>query len=404
MTTLSSQPVSAPPAKRQLTPVEWLQKNLFNSWFNSLLTIALLVLLVRTAVGFISWASTTAQWEVVPANLPLYMVGLYPADQYWRIWVLTGLIALLSGLTWGVLARDVARLYSRSVLIGIGILCIGAMLVPTPALYRGLLLVCIGIIVGGAWIGRSLGQRVNAIGQWMSAAWALLFPVAFWFIGGGLGLERVRSDNWGGLMLTLITAIAGILLCFPLGVLLALGRRSSLPIIRWLSTIYIELIRGIPLIAILFMGQVMIPLFLPEGMRPDRILRAIIGLTLFSAAYLAENVRGGLQAIPRGQTEAAYALGLNTPLALALVVLPQALKISIPAIVGQFISLFQDTTLLSIVGLLELLGIGRSILANPQFLGRYAEVYLFVGIIFWVFCYAMSVGSRRLEKVLSSDH
>jgi general L-amino acid transport system permease protein len=404
MTTASPPPIStAPPAAPRLSPVEWLKKNLFSSWFNTILTLATLFILFQVLKGFVQWTTTRAQWQVIPANLPLFMVGLYPASQYWRIWVLTALVAALSGITWGVLARQVARLYSPSVLIGIGLLCIGAMLVPTPPLYRGLLVGCIALVVAGSWVGRALGQQSATIGRWLSLAWIALFPVAMWLIGGGLGLPNVRSDNWGGLMLTLITAIAGILLCFPLGVLLALGRRSPLPIIRWLSTLYIELIRGIPLIAILFMGQVMIPLFLPDGMRPDRILRAIIGLTLFSAAYLAENVRGGLQAIPRGQTEAANALGLNTPLTLALVVLPQALKISIPAIVGQFISLFQDTTLLSIVGLLELLGIGRSILANPQFLGRYAEVYLFVGLIFWVFCYAMSIGSRRLEKVLSSE-
>lgn len=406
MTTASPEhvPMKAPPAAKQMSPVEWLKKNLFSNWFNSLLTIIVALVLFQFIGGFFHWAFTTAQWRVIPANLPLYIVGLYPADQYWRIWVLTAIIVSLSGLTWGVLARNVARLYSRPVLIGIAIVGALAVLTPTPPLYRLLLLGCVALVVAGAWIGRSLGQRISELGRWLSVAWILLFPVAMWLIGGGLGLPAVRSDNWGGLMLTLLTAIAGILLCFPLGVILALGRRSPLPIIRWLSTIYIELIRGIPLIAILFMGQVMIPLFLSEGMRPDRILRAIIGLTLFSAAYLAENVRGGLQAIPRGQTEAANALGLNTPKTLALIVLPQALKVSIPAIVGQFISLFQDTTLLSIVGLLELLGMGRSILANPEFLGRYAEVYLFVGVIFWVFCYAMSLGSRRLEKALSSEH
>lgn len=204
-------------------------------------------------------------------------------------------------------------------------------------------------------------------------------------------------------MLTLFMSVISIVLSFPFGVILALGRQSMLPVIRWLSTIYIELIRGVPLISILFMGQVMIPLFLPEGMRPDRVLRAIVGLTLFTAAYLAENVRAGLQAVPRGQLEAARSLGLNAPLTLSLIVLPQAIKIAIPAIVGQFISLFQDTTLVSIVGLLELLGISRSILANPEFLGRYGEVYLFIGLIYWFFCYAMSVGSRKLEEKLNTE-
>ena len=232
----------------------------------------------------------------------------------------------------------------------------------------------------------------------------IAFILIVWLIGGGLGLKSVSTNDWGGLMLTVLMAIVSIFLSFPLGVLLALGRQSTLPVIRIFSIGYIEIIRGLPLISILFMGQILIPLFLPDGMRPDRIFRAILGLTLFSAAYLAENVRGGLQSVLRGQSEAAKALGLNTPLSLGLIVLPQALKVAIPSIVGQFISLFQDTTLLSIVGLVELLGISRSILAQPEFLGDYAEVYLFDGIIFWIVCYAMSVGSRQLEKKLNTTN
>jgi general L-amino acid transport system permease protein len=214
----------------------------------------------------------------------------------------------------------------------------------------------------------------------------------------------VPTTAWGGLLLTAFIALVSIVLSFPFGVLLALGRQSSLPIIRWLSTIYIEVMRGVPLIAILFFGLIMIPLFLPGNFRVDLVLRATLGLTLFTAAYLAETVRGGLQAIPKGQYEAASSLGLNTPLSLALIVLPQALKVSIPAIVGLFIALLQDTTLVSIVGLFDLLGISRSILANPQFIGRYAEVYLFIGVLYWGLCYAMSQGSRRLERQLRTTH
>ena len=185
--------------------------------------------------------------------------------------------------------------------------------------------------------------------------------------------------------------------------ILALGRRSKLPVFRGLSIAYIELIRGVPLISILFMGQVLIPLFLPEGVRPDRVVRAIIGLTIFSSAYLAENVRAGLQAVPQGQTEAAQSLGLNKPLTMSLIVMPQALKIAIPAIVGQFISLFQDTTLLGIVGLVELLGITKGLLANTRYLGDYAQAYLFIATIYWIFCYAMSFGSRKVEAALNTD-
>lgn len=401
-TTTPSPSSSAPPTVPKIGAIAWLHKNLFSSWHNTLLTFVVVAVLFQIIAGFINWAATRAQWQVIPANLPLYMVGLYPANQYWRIWIVVGLLTLLSGLTWGILARNTARLFNLPVLMGLGIAGIGAVLLPVPATYRLLLLGAVGLVVAGAWIGRQAGRRVPALGKWVSLAWAIAFFVAIWLIGGGLFLPEVSSNSWGGLMLTLLMATVSIVLCFPIGVLLALGRQSSLPVVRWFSVLYIELIRGVPLIAILFMGQVMVPLFLPDGMRPDRIFRAIVGLTIFSAAYLAENVRGGLQSIPRGQTEAAHALGFNTPLTLALVVLPQALKVSIPAIVGQFISLFQDTTLLSIVGLVELLGISRSVLANPQFLGRYSEVYLFIGLIYWVFCYAMSVGSRRLEKQLNA--
>jgi general L-amino acid transport system permease protein len=250
--------------------------------------------------------------------------------------------------------------------------------------------------------GQQAGKNVPELGRWLSFAWFLSFFIVLWLLTGGFVLREISTNDWGGLLLTLFMAIISIILSFPIGVLLALGRQSSLPVVRWFSILYIELVRGVPLISILFMGQVMIPLFLPEGVRPDRVLRAIVGLTLFSSAYLAENVRGGLQSIPRGQTEAANALGLSIPLVLGLIILPQALKISIPAIVGQFISLFQDTTLLSIVGVVELLGISNSIRSNPQFLGTYAEVYLFIGVIYWVFCYAMSLGSRRLEQVLNA--
>jgi general L-amino acid transport system permease protein len=278
-----------------------------------------------------------------------------------------------------------------------------AVLVPVSIPYRILLVGMVLLLVATAWGGKKLGQTKPDLMKWLPFTWFVFLIIAVWFIGGGLGLESVSSNLWGGLMLTLLMSIISILLCFPIGVLLALGRQSRLPIIRFLSIAYIEVIRGLPLITILFMGQVLVPLFLPEGMRPDRILRAIVGLTMFSSAYLAENVRGGLQAIPRGQIEAAKALGLNTPLVLGLVVLPQALKISIPSIVGQFISLFQDTTLLAIVGLVELLGISGSILANPKFLGRYSEVYLFIGILYWLFCYLMSQASRKLEQQLNTE-
>jgi general L-amino acid transport system permease protein len=402
--TTTHPPSASPPPLAHVGPVAWLRKNLFSDWLNSLLTIAILLLLLNILTSFLGWATTTAQWQVIPANWPLFFVGRFPAAQYWRLWIVLALIASLAGLTWGILARNAAKLFTRPALVAIGIATLLALLMPTPILYRLLLLGVVALLLMGAWVGRRVSRTTPTLGKWIPLAWFLSFFGVLWLMAGGFGLPTVATSLWGGLLLTIFMAVVSIFLCFPLGVLLALGRQSSLPVIRWLSVLYIELVRGIPLIAILFIGQNMIPLFLPQGVRPDNILRAIIGLTVFSAAYLAENVRGGLQAIPRGQTEAANALGLNPMLTTGLIVLPQALKISIPAIVGQFISLLQDTTLLSIVGIIDLLGITRAILANPQFIGRYWEAYIFIGAIYWVLCYGMSLGSRRLEESLNTGH
>ena len=280
----------------------------------------------------------------------------------------------------------------------------------SPSLFYSIIVMLGGGLVAGWQLSKKV--TIPAIPSWLSKV--ILFIIGFivvyqilwrlpYLLGLDFGLKNISTNSWGGLTLTLLLAVSGIALCFPAGVLLALGRRSKLPIVRAFSVGYIELIRGVPLISILFMGQVLIPLFLPEGVRPDRVVRAIIGLTIFSAAYLAENVRAGLQAVPQGQAEAAQSLGLNKPLTTSLIVLPQALKTAIPAIVGQFISLFQDTTLLGIVGLVELLGISQNLLASPRYLGDYKEAYIFIAAIYWVFCYAMSYGSRKIESALNTD-
>ena len=198
----------------------------------------------------------------------------------------------------------------------------------------------------------------------------------------------------------LFRSVVGILFSFPLGVMLALGRRSELPIIRLVSVAYIELVRGVPLITIFFMAQLMLPLFLPPNWTVDRILRAMVAVTLFSAAYLAENVRGGLQAIPRGQFEAAHALGLSGAQTMIFIILPQALRLIIPILVGQFIAVFKDTALVAIVGLFDLVGIAKTVLAQPDFLGLQREVYVFVSLIYWVLSYGMSYLSQRLEEKL----
>ncbi|MBE9016873.1 amino acid ABC transporter permease [Chroococcidiopsis sp. CCALA 051] len=389
---------SSVPPTPPTSPLNWIQKNLFSTWYNSILTIVCLAVIIWGLSNFISWALTAAQWGVVGANLRLFFVGRFPPELYWRVWTALGLIIGLAGLCWGYIVRN-SPIFSRTILFVLGVIIAAIVLLPLELSAR-LWILAIAII---AIVGYAVGRKLpTSISPWLTPAWGLVFIIDIWLIGGGLGLTSVPTNVWSGLLLTLLTAICGIVLSFPFGVLLALGRQSPLPIVRILSILYIEVVRGLPLIGILFLAQVMLPLFLPPNFRNlDRVLRAIAGLVLFSAAYLAENIRGGLQAIPRGQYEAAKALGLSSPLVVLLIVLPQALKAVIPAIVGQFIGLFKDTSLLALFGLLELTGISRSILAQPQFLGRYAEVYLFIGLLYWLFCYGMSTASRYLERKLN---
>ncbi len=398
MTQMDSVPPIAPPVSPSLSPVEWLRKNLFSSWYNSILTVICLVVLFQGLKTISLWLFTQAQWAVVQGNLRLFFVGLFPQELYWRVWLSLGIIAAIAGLGWGFSQKN-SRLWSRPVLFALGVAIAAVVFLPIGLMPRLWLLAVLVVAAVGVGVGRQLTPQ---LGSWLPAAWVVCFLLVFWFIKGGLGLEGTDTNVWNGLLLTLLMAVISITLSFPIGVLLALGRQSNLPVVRWFSILYIEVIRGLPLIGILFLAQVMFPLFLPPEFRQmDRVLRAIAGLVLFSAAYLAENVRGGLQSVPRGQAEAARALGLNPALVVLLIVLPQALKAVIPAIVGQFIGLFKDTSLLALFGLLELTGISRSVVAQPQFLGRYAEAYLFIGVIYWVFCYSMSLASRRLEQKLN---
>lgn len=392
---------SLPPTVQSPSPLAWVRENLFNTWYNGILTIICLVVIVQVLSGVISWIFGAAQWTVIQTNLRLLFVGRFPPNLYWRLWTTLALIAGVAALSWGNVTKQNARSWSRSGLIALGVTVALVVFLPIALTARLWLLAIIIIAVAGYQLGRQLDANTS---RWLPLGWGLSFAVSLWFLKGGLGLESTPTSVWMGLLLTVLTAVISIVLSFPIGVLLALGRQSSLPVVRWLSILYIEVIRGLPLIGILFLAQVMLPLFLPpQFTQLDRVLRAIAGLILFNAAYMAENLRGGLQAIPRGQTEAGSALGLSTPLVVSLIVLPQALRAVIPALVGEFIGLFKDTSLLSLFGLLELTGIARSILAQPQFIGRYAEVYLFIGLIYWVFCYGMSVASQRLERKLNVD-
>ncbi|MCA6573518.1 MAG: amino acid ABC transporter permease [Pseudanabaena sp. M57BS1SP1A06MG] len=387
-------PVTLPPQISQ-TAWQWAKKNLFSSWFNTLLTIICIWVLYLSVSNLWIWTTTKAQWEVVSSNLRLLLVGLYPVTEFWRLWGVLVIAGSLAGISWGLWGR-----FGRTVAISIGSLSVTlVILLPVETLFKGLTLAVSGVIALGFTIGQQC-KKFEISSLTVAIAWFISLPISLWLVGGNFGLTAVDANVWNGLVLTLLVAISGITFSFPLGILLALGRQSTLPVIKLFCTCYIELVRGLPLIGILFMAQVMLPLFLPAGLEIDRVLRAIAAFVLFSAAYLAENVRGGLQSIPKGQAEAARALGLNIPLTIALIILPQALKASIPAIVGQFIGLFKDTSLVAIVGLVDLMGIARTVLSQPEFIGRYAEVYLFVAIIYWVFCFSMSQASQKLERKL----
>lgn len=228
--------------------------------------------------------------------------------------------------------------------------------------------------------------------------------ITYILVAGGFGFEEVQTDKWGGLLLTVIVASVGIVASFPIGILFALGRQSNMPIIRTISVMYIEFIRGVPLITILFMSSVILPLFFPENMDFDKLLRALIGITLFQAAYIAEVVRGGLQAIPKGQYEAADSMALSYWQTMGLIILPQALKISIPNIVGSFISLFKDTTLVLIIGLFDILAMVTLTNSDTNWLGFETEGYVFVTLIYWVICFSMSKYAKAVEDRFNTDH
>ena len=385
-----------PPTESQ-GMLRWLKANLFNTWYNALFTLLAIVFLYIAFKGILTWAFTEANWDVIPANLQIFLVGAYPREEIWRVWIVIYTLALLLGLSAGIWGGLALRLAIVIGCVGGGI---GIILAFFPIAFSNRF----GLLGGVALLVVSFfsirGRK--RLRPWVLGGWLLSFPWTMIWLHGFAGLPTVFTSSWGGLLLTLILAAVGIVVSFPLGVLLALGRRSNLPVIKWVSTAYIETVRGVPLVTILFMAQIMVPIFLPD-FRIDKILRAMLGITLFSAAYMAENVRGGLQAIPMGQHEAAHALGLNYPLTMLLVILPQALRSVIPAIVGQFISLFKDTSLVTVIGLLDLLGIAKTVIANPDWLGLQAEVYLFAAIVYFVFSYSMSYISLRIEDALGVE-
>ncbi|MFC5386330.1 amino acid ABC transporter permease [Aquamicrobium segne] len=364
--------------RSHLGPGAWLRKNLFATPVDALLSVFAFLVIAWLLPPSLNWlffdaiwsgadrtaCLTTEQggqlpvgwsgacWPFVSGRFGQFMFGRYPMDERWRV--------LLAGL------------------IFIALL--------TPLL-----------------IPRAPFKKLNAI------LFFGVFPfVAFWLlVGGAFGLRYVETPLWGGLMVTLVISYVGIVVSLPLGIILALGRRSHMPIIKLLSVIFIETVRGVPLVAVLFMASFMLPLFVPPGMSFDKLLRALIGVALFASAYMAEVVRGGLQAIPRGQYESADSLGLGYWPQMGLIIMPQALTLVIPGIVNTFIGMFKDTTLVLIISMLDLLGVvkqnisGDPTWATPQ---TAKTGYIFAAAVFWVFCFGMSRYSQYIERRLDTSH
>ena len=363
MSTHNFKPDMPPPGK-VFGPMAWMRNNLFDGWFNTVLTLLAVYLiyliippLLEWAIFKASWVGTTqadcnkegACWVFIIQRFGQFMYGYYPAEFRWRV-DLTVWLAIIG----------VAPLFIKKV--------------PKKAIY-GLCFIVIYPIV----------------------AYLLLH-------GGAFGLETVATSQWGGLMLTLVIAVVGIAGALPLGILLALGRRSNMPAVKVVCVTFIEFWRGVPLITVLFMSSVMLPLFLPEGMNFDKLLRALIGVILFQSAYVAEVVRGGMQAIPKGQYEAAAAMALGYWRTMGLVILPQALKLVIPGLVNTLIALFKDTSLVIIIGLFDLLNSVKQASADPKWLGMATEGYVFAALVFWIFCFGMSRYSMHLERKLDTGH
>jgi general L-amino acid transport system permease protein len=360
-----------PPPRRSSGPIAWLHTNLFSTPLNSVLTIAAGVFLFWLAIPIWNFLVADAVfsdpeglrgeacrfegvgacWIFIQARFNFFIYGFYPADEIWRV----------------------------NLMFLIGVILLIPLLVP-----------------------RAPFTRTAAL------LFFVVYPIVAYFLmaGGAFGLQRIPTNRWGGLTLTLIISLIGIILSMPIGILLALGRQSKLPIIKGFCVAFIELWRAVPLITVLFMASVMFPLFTPQGMQPDVLLRAIIGIVLFESAYMAEVVRGGLQAIPRGQREAANALGLSNLKTTGLIVMPQALKHVIPGIVNTFIALFKDTSLVSIIGIFELLNTVRAAGSDIawQFPSDAVTGYVFAGFVFWIFCFAMSRYSIYMENRLHTGH
>lgn len=410
------------PPRGQTGINHWLRARLFNGWLSSVLTIIALLVIAAAVNAVLPWLANSvwqadslgecrrlmdgepgACWGVIRERWPQLLFGFYPPEAYWR--PLASFVLLFAALG-PILFKWVPRrvLWFSAVYPGLAFWLIwGGSLWQPVSVYTG---------VAIAWL---LFRLMRCLGGGVAVACALLAATAWWLQGmqylvlaasklSPLALTVVSSRDLGGFLLSFVVGVSGIAMSLPLGVLLALGRRSSMPLIRVMSVTFIEFVRGVPLITLLFTASLLLNYFLPPGTSFDLILRVVIMVTIFSTAYMAEVIRGGLAALPQGQTEAAQALGLDYWKAQRLVIMPQALKTSIPMIVSTFIGLFKDTTLVVFIGLLDPIALSTAIRASTQWQGVYWELFLFIGGVFFVFCFGMSRYSIHLERRLKTDH
>ena len=397
-----------PPPRTEVGVVGWMHANLFSSRLNSALTVvsgALLLVILWYGLRWIFWS---ADWTVVKTVGGLFLIGSYNTELacpgqncFWRPQISLLMVTALLGMIWAILGGGVAKR------IAILVAVVAALFAFLPYSFermgwdvRILLLANLPATAVGWAVA-----RYTPLGQ---PRWAVVWGVAAFLITLALlrgipnvpGLQPVSVVYWGGLTLNLILAVGGISLSLPIGIALALGRRSNLPVVKLLCVAFIEIFRGVPLITLLFMSQTLVPLAFPEDFPQNSLFRAAVVITMFSSAYMAENIRGGLQALHPGQAEAARALGLPGWQTTLLISLPQAIRNVIPAIVGQFIALFKDTSLVYIIGMVDIVEMGRVFISRPEYLGSAKEMFVFLAIVFWIFTYGMSYISRRIEDHL----
>ena len=401
-----------PPPRTEVGVIGWLTANLFSTWYNTTLTILAGAGIVLAVWYGLAWIFAGADWTVIAKLGGRFVIGQYNTDAacpgnncFWRPQASLLLVIALLGMTWGMKGNAVAR----NIAVAVTAAAAAFAFLPYSMERMGLdvrLLLLAGIPALG--VGYALA-RFTPLGSGMriTIAGVVIFLLTLLLLRGlpadwsVPGLQPVGVIYWGGLMLNLILAVGGITLSLPIGVALALGRRSQLPVVKALCVTFIEVFRGVPLITLLFMSQVLVPLAFPQDFPLNSLFRAGIIITMFSAAYMAENIRGGLQSLHPGQAEAARALGLAGWQTTLLISLPQAIRNVIPAIVGQFIGLFKDTSLVYIIAMLDIVETGRTfILGNPEYLQSAREVFVFVAIVFWVFTYGMSYVSSKVEESL----